>query len=178
MCEFNDVISDTTLIDVLLKNRDLTWSSKRPCPVFSKLDRFFISAEWSANFPIISSSALEMVVSNHALLLITCTQLQSTPRSFRIELFWMQHIQVHQMISSIWTSDERGSDMFSQETGSDPIVVFMKITRRLHQQLRTWHVSNFGECSKQLNFCKQVNFFFFFLIVLRKNETWTEESFI
>lgn len=44
---FNDLIRDMQVIDIPLKNRMFTWSSKRPEPVFSKLDRIFVSTEWS-----------------------------------------------------------------------------------------------------------------------------------
>lgn len=47
MCLFNDLVRETGLIDNQLKNRIYNWSSKRPQPVFSKLDRVFTSISFS-----------------------------------------------------------------------------------------------------------------------------------
>lgn len=43
MCAFNDMIRDFDLMDVEMSNRSFTWSSKRPRPVFSRLDRVLLS---------------------------------------------------------------------------------------------------------------------------------------
>lgn len=47
MCAFNDLVRDLGLMDVELSNRSYTWSSKRPQPVFSRLDRIFLSPHWA-----------------------------------------------------------------------------------------------------------------------------------
>lgn len=69
---FNDFISDAGLVDTLLKNRKFTWTSKRPDPVFSKIDRVLTSAEWTLVYPVITLEALEILISDHTPLLLTC----------------------------------------------------------------------------------------------------------
>lgn len=125
MCAFNDVIHQTGLIDIPLKNRLFTWSSKRECPILSELDRFFTSVEWSACFPVITLTSLEMVVSDHAPLLMTCKQLQTTPRPFKLELFWLQFPKVRDAIAAIWNE--------SAMEGDDPVKTFQEKTMQLHQ---------------------------------------------
>lgn len=64
MCEFNDLITEFALSDVPLKNRSYTWSNHRPIPIFSKLDRIFVTGQWEAHFPNILLTALEATVSD------------------------------------------------------------------------------------------------------------------
>lgn len=71
MFEFNDLIRELQLIDVQLQNRDYTWSNKQPVPIFSKLDRCFLSSDWALMYPIITLTALEIIVSDHVPLLYT-----------------------------------------------------------------------------------------------------------
>lgn len=73
MCAFNDLVRDLGLMDVELSNRSYTWSNKRPRPVFSRLDRIFLSPHWATAFPIIQMTALAMIVSDHVPLLLNCT---------------------------------------------------------------------------------------------------------
>lgn len=55
---FNGFISDAGIVDIPLRNRAYTWSSKRPTPVFSKLDPVFLSHEWQNSYPIVTLEAL------------------------------------------------------------------------------------------------------------------------
>lgn len=84
---FNQFISEVEIMEVPLRNRKYTWSSKRPEPVFSKLDRVFTSSEWVVAYPILSLEALEMVVSDHTPLLLTCKGLHQQPKRFQFEIF-------------------------------------------------------------------------------------------
>ncbi|XP_078175173.1 uncharacterized protein LOC144568675 [Carex rostrata] len=76
MSEFNEFIMDLALIDIPLKNRTYTWSNKRPQPTFSKLDRVFITQDWSVNFTSVNLSSMEVIVSDHAPLLLNCKKSQ------------------------------------------------------------------------------------------------------
>lgn len=69
---FNDFVAGAGLVDTPLRNRLFTWSSKRPQPIFSKLDRVFITIEWTEAYPVITLEALEVLVSDHAPLVLTC----------------------------------------------------------------------------------------------------------
>lgn len=101
MCLFNDLIRETRIIDIPLRNRNFTWSSKRPQPVFSKLDRVFTSIIFSNKFPIVTLNALEVAISDHASLLLQCRHNRSNWKPFRLENFWLNYPQVKQIIESV-----------------------------------------------------------------------------
>lgn len=84
---FNDFVSESGLADNSLKNRKFTWTSRRPMPTFSKLDRVFTSTEWGEHYPIISLEALEILVSDHSPLLLTCKGVPHKKKQPRMETF-------------------------------------------------------------------------------------------
>lgn len=143
MTQFNDLINDLALLEVPLKNRSFTWSSKRPSPSFSKLDRVFASGEWSDHFPHLTLSALEVIVSDHAPLLLNCKQLQQVRKPLRMEKFWFNFPQVKDRVKEIWT----------QEGGCNTLL-FEKRTIALQKGLKNWHTENFGNLGAQLQKCK------------------------
>lgn len=99
---FNNLIRDQGWIDVELKNRSFTWINKRPSPTLSKIDRIFISSKWQSMFPLISLQALSMVVSDHVPLLLTFRHHRTKPRTRRLENYWFQYSEAHQIIQTIW----------------------------------------------------------------------------
>lgn len=103
---FNDLIREVGLVDVQLKNRQYTWSNKRPRPTFSKLDLVFTSAEWQINYPVVQLEALEMVVSDHAPLILTCKNLATRPRSHKIEIFWLKYDTPRAFVQQLWSEEE------------------------------------------------------------------------
>lgn len=111
MCEFNDLITEFALSDVPLKNRSYTWSNHRPIPIFSKLDRIFVTGQWEAHFPNILLTALEATVSDHSPLLLSCKQLQTQPKPYKFERFWFQFEEVKQLVKDIWSSDRVQHEM-------------------------------------------------------------------
>ena len=98
---FNDMIRNLQLKDVPLKNRDFTWSSKRPVPTFSRLDRVFVSPEWSLQFPVITLTALGMVTSDHVPLILNCKQRQAMPATLRMKLFWLGYPEVKEKVAKV-----------------------------------------------------------------------------
>lgn len=152
MCAFNDVIRELALMDVPLKNRTFTWSSKRPRPVFSKLDRIFLSPDWASEFPVITLEAMEMAVSDHVPLLLTCKHLQTQKRHSRLELFWLKYPQAKAIIHDIWLGEGAASSL-------EGVPTFLHRTKKMHQELRIWHGSNFGVMETQLIWCKKVILF-------------------
>lgn len=106
MCLFNNAIRDLRLMDIPLKNCAFTWSSKRLEPVFSKLDRVFLSPQWSVQFPIITLEAFEMTVSNHPPLLLTCKQQLPQKIKERIEASTQSITEVaqHQLLTNADTA--------------------------------------------------------------------------
>lgn len=127
MCEFNDLIRQFEVLDVELKNRAYTWSSKRPSPSFSRIDRIFLSTHWNLNFPIIELRALETIVSDHVPLLLSCRGTDTRPTQFKFENFWLQLPQAHQLVHSVWTAQGDGDGLPQQ---------FNLKTELMHRQLR------------------------------------------
>ncbi|XP_078173997.1 uncharacterized protein LOC144567705 [Carex rostrata] len=99
---FNQFIRTAGLVDVPLKNRAYTWSSKRPTPTFSKLDRVFTSPEWPLQYP-----AMEMVVSDHVPLLMSCRNQATVSRNPKLETFWFRYEIPKHMVHMLWAEDSR-----------------------------------------------------------------------
>lgn len=155
MSLFNDLIRDMQVIDIPLKNRLFTWSSKRPEPVFSKLDRIFVSTEWSQMFPSITLTALDMVVSDHVPLLMTCKQTNMRRPTPRLEVFWFGYPEVRQMVSQIWQENNALGSMGRSNSAS-----FEHKAESMHKELTKWHESKHGRMEVQLENCKQAIIFF------------------
>lgn len=95
MMEFNNFIADANLIEAPLRGRTYTWSSKRPVPTFSKLDRAFISYHWNSSGASYDLKDLPTTASDHAPLLLTIKP-HSNPikRRFRFETFWLKYPEI------------------------------------------------------------------------------------
>lgn len=146
------------MIDNTLRNRSYTWSSKRPVPSFSKLDRVFTSADWHTDYPVITLEALEMVVSDHVPLLLTCKNMTPVKKSFRLETFWFKYEIPRQMVKNLWTTPATG-----QLTS---LSNFRNKTELLHKALHLWHKECFNKMEKELTSLKGE-----ILIFDRKEET-------
>ncbi|XP_078149515.1 uncharacterized protein LOC144544851 [Carex rostrata] len=151
MDSFNDLISSLQVIEIQLQNRQYTYCNKRPNPSFSKLDRIFVSTEVSLQFPLISLMALEMSVSDHTPLLLTCKHPQSVRKPLRLEKAWFRYPQMRSIIQRIWQQIETQS-----ESRND----FQSRCNQMHNELRQWHLENFGKLTEQLSFCKKAVLFF------------------
>lgn len=102
MALFNDFIRESELVDVPLKNRLFTWSNKQPIPSHSRIDRVLVSSEISLNFPVIALHGLEVLVSDHAPLLLTCNSGPSRRRLYKMELFWLSNPKANDIIKASW----------------------------------------------------------------------------
>lgn len=149
---FNNFISDVGIVDIQLRNRSFTWSSKRPSPSFSKLDRVFTSVEWSAAYPIVMLEALEVLVSDHSPLLLTCKGIQQKKRRNRMELFWFKYQTPKVMVQRLWEHTD--------SKGQGTIALFQNKTSLLTRAIRLWQDETFGDIEKQLDFCKKSILFF------------------
>lgn len=148
MDRFNEIVDLLQLMEVPLQNRNYTWSSKRPEPSFSKLDRLFLSTEWSSRFPSITLHALEMAVSDHVPLILCCKQLQTSPKPLRLEKAWFRYPFLREVVHQTWS--RANNDMVS----------FQRRCDTMHRELRKWHLQNFGELNDQLSFSKRAVLFF------------------
>lgn len=145
MCSFNDLIRDLEILDIPLVNRAFTWSSKRPKPIFSRLDRTFLSTDWNLSFPKIELEALEMVVSDHVPLLLTCKKPATKPCPIRMESFLLDYEEVGIKIKEIWSN---------VNPISNGMQTFHSNVTQLHSHLRAWHREKFGKVSHRLELCR------------------------
>lgn len=151
MAQFNDVILDLALIDIPLEKRRYTWTNKRPSPL-SRLDRIFTTAEISLQFTSLSMRALEILVSDHAPLLLNCVSHPTTKKPFKLELFWLQNQEADRIIKEIWD--------LSNTEGEHAVERFQANCQLMHRRLRDWHCQNFSRIEEQLQFCKNTILFF------------------
>lgn len=145
MSAFNDLIWHLGVIDVNLENRRYTWISKRPVPSFSKLDRVFISDQWPRSLPNIHLRAMELIVSNHVPLILSCAGMATRPKGFKFENFWTGYEQVWAMVAHIWSPEER--TLLEEE---DLTCRFNMNATKMHEDLRVWHRSNFSHSQAEL----------------------------
>lgn len=138
-------------MEVPLANRDYTWTSKRPLPTFSRLDRLFLSPDLATRFSIMTLQALEMIVSDHVPLLLSCKKMQSSKMAYKVETFWLKYKEAADIISKTW---------FSTNSDNDLVQGFQEKTEQMHEKLRQWHIETFREMNSQLDWCKKVILFF------------------
>lgn len=134
MNQFNDLLSFLQVQEISLQNRQFTWSSKRPNPSFSKLDRAFVSTDLSLQFPLICLVALEMSASDHAPLLLTCRHNQTTPKEFRLEKGWFRYHKMKEIVDNTW-----------QQGVQEGARGFQSRCNTMHRRLRQWHLEEFGK---------------------------------
>lgn len=144
---FNDFINQAALIDIPLKNRAYTWSNKRPLPTFSKLDRVFTSPDWQLKYPIITLESLEMIISDHSPLLLTCKNNAPTTKTFKLETFWLKYEVPRHMVQILWEQTQPNPQLCINQFGSK--------TELLHRALVMWHKQHFGIMEKRLIYCKR-----------------------
>lgn len=127
---FNGFISDAGINDIQLLNRSFTWTSKRPVPSFSKLDRVFVSSEWITAYPVVILEALELLVSDHTPLVLTCKGVQQQRRNVRMELFWFTYQMPKTMVQQVWGN--------LSETQEGSIAAFYDRVTLLQKALSLW----------------------------------------
>lgn len=89
MFSFNDLIRNLQLMDVPLLNHSYTYSNKQLALSLSRLDRCFLTSNLVASFPDIKLKALEVIVSDHVPMILSCKQMRPTKSLMRIERFWL-----------------------------------------------------------------------------------------
>lgn len=151
MSLFNDLIRELEVIDIPLQNWRFTWCSNRPDPSHSKIDRIFVAPELSLQFSLLTLQAMEVLVSDHAPLLLTCKNETSTRRIYIMELFWLSNPEANKIILETWCSANRSLNVLQRFTNN---------CERMHKRLRDWHCQNFDEIEKQMQFCKKTIQFF------------------
>jgi Reverse transcriptase (RNA-dependent DNA polymerase) len=150
---FNDFIRDMALYDVPLQGCKYTWSNGHPQPTFSKIDRVFLTKEWTKLYTSISLSPAARTVSDHLPLILHCKQFSAFPRPPRIENFWMRYPEFTDISRHAWerspTRDEE-----------DSVTSFVRKLQGLQKELKDWSRSRFSKLEVQLEQCKRIIIFF------------------
>ncbi|KAJ3691188.1 hypothetical protein LUZ61_020352 [Rhynchospora tenuis] len=103
MLAFNSLIAQLNLVEIPLTGRKFTWSSKRPTPSFSRLDRAFLSHSWLSLQLSFTLADLPATTSDHAPLLLTISTLTRRPkRIFKFETFWLNYPEVFTIVQQAW----------------------------------------------------------------------------
>jgi endonuclease/exonuclease/phosphatase family metal-dependent hydrolase len=72
MRDFSNFISDQSLMDFPLIGGSFTWSLSIDPPVWSRIDRFLVSPDWEARFPVASQKRLPHLYSDHFPIILDC----------------------------------------------------------------------------------------------------------
>lgn len=128
-----------------MQNRVYTWSNKRPTPIFSKIDRVFMRPGF--NFPLLTLQAMEMVISDHCPLVLSCSQRRPVKKEPRWENFWFDYPEVQHIIAAIWREADH-----SQLHGSQR---FYLKSEALHKHLMLWQKAKFGILAQRLTLSRQ-----------------------
>lgn len=68
---FNDCIADMALREIAHVESRFTWSNKQADPIWSVLDRVFVSPQWEVMFPLCGLKAITQIGSDHTPLLFS-----------------------------------------------------------------------------------------------------------
>jgi hypothetical protein len=91
MLQFNATISNQRLEELKLMENKFTWTNKQVSPFLERLDWFFASTSWLANYPRSFASTLSRGVSDHSPCLISISTDIPKVRVFRFENYWLLH---------------------------------------------------------------------------------------
>jgi hypothetical protein len=77
-------------MDFPLARGFFTWSLNLDPLVWSRIDRFLISPDWEAGFPVASQKRLPRLYSDHFLILLNCCDISRGSRPFKFENRWLK----------------------------------------------------------------------------------------
>jgi len=101
---FRRCIDDSELIELHLHGCLFTWSSERDSPTLERLDRVFVSEDWSMAFPDHGLSALAIECSDHAPLLLQTDCALPHFKRFRFENFWIRCDGYLETVEAAWNA--------------------------------------------------------------------------
>jgi hypothetical protein len=90
MRDFSDFIFDQGLMDLPLARGSYSWSLRLDPLVWSRIDRFLVSSDWEAWFPVVSQKRLPCLYSDHFLILLDCVDVSRGKRPFKFENIWLK----------------------------------------------------------------------------------------
>jgi hypothetical protein len=104
MGRFRRCIDDSELIELHLHGRMFTWSSERDAPTLERIDRVFVSEDWSMAHPDHGLSALATECSDHGPLLLRMDCALPHFKRFRFENFCTRCDGYLQTVEDAWNA--------------------------------------------------------------------------
>ncbi|GKA01721.1 RNA-directed DNA polymerase, eukaryota [Tanacetum coccineum] len=101
--DFNEFISSSGLIDIMLEGYSFTWSHPSACKM-SKLDRFLVTEGFLSVFPHCSAICLDRHLSDHRPILLRELQVDYGATPFRFYHSWLNISGFDLMVSQTWNS--------------------------------------------------------------------------
>jgi hypothetical protein len=138
MRDFCDFFSDQGLMDFPLAGGSYTWSISCDPPDWSRIDRFLVSPDWEARFPVASQKRLPRLYSDHFPILLDCAHTSARSRPFKFENMWLKADGFMGLVK--WW------DSFSFH-GTASFVLTCKL-KSLKQNLKTWNAKVFGNVER------------------------------
>lgn len=88
--EFNRCIAELELMEIKRTRSRYTRTNKQSNPVFSNIDKIFVTTEWENRYPLCAANSLLRVGSDHSrIILDTGENLQQPARQFFFEQQWL-----------------------------------------------------------------------------------------
>jgi len=84
MRDFSNFILDQGLLDPPLAGGTCTWLLRLDPLVWSNIDRFLVSSDWEARFPVVSQKRLPCLYSDHFPILLDCIDVSRGKKAFQI----------------------------------------------------------------------------------------------
>ncbi|KAL0287132.1 UNVERIFIED_CONTAM: hypothetical protein Sradi_7130600 [Sesamum radiatum] len=143
MEDFNDMMTDTGLIDAGFEGEPFTWTNKR---IWRRLDRVLYSKEWAEIFNITRVAHLPRRLSDHHPLCIEASKADNKkPSSFRFQNMWLHHHSFLQTVKQSWELPIEGYGMY-------------KLQQKLYRTkelLKKWNRETFGNVFSTVQQAKQ-----------------------
>ncbi|GLT63636.1 hypothetical protein SLA2020_361860 [Shorea laevis] len=105
---YTDCMGDYNLMDIGYTGGRFTWVNMRENNhiIRERLDRAWANPDWRLQFPDANLLHLPRISSDHnpLLLYLDTPLLRSGNKPFRLEKFWLNHFEFHDLISPIWST--------------------------------------------------------------------------
>ncbi|XP_039143982.1 uncharacterized protein LOC120281134 [Dioscorea cayenensis subsp. rotundata] len=115
--------------------RRFTWTNGQADPIWVKLDRFLINAEWANCFPRVMQVMLPRLGSDHVPIRLEVGYHSSKPRPFRFEKVWITVEGFQELVQQWWAE--------TTPRGYGAFIVSKKLAG-VRTHLRQWSKFSFG----------------------------------
>ncbi|KAK2985871.1 hypothetical protein RJ640_009941 [Escallonia rubra] len=140
MVDFSFFVNDAGLLDLPLTGAKYTWTNNQRNPIMSRLDRFFISADWENHFKNVAQKALPRVISDHSPIILDVNSLRKARTYFKFENMWLENEGFIDLVKNCWSSCN---------FEGWPSFILAKKLKILKKQLREWSKVEFGNMNSR-----------------------------